>query len=176
MLNPNTVYFKTEAGMAEVKARALGLRAELRRLLILIDGAAPVGRLAVFVRGSEIDFLIAELESQGLITTGDASQVAATPVAPVAASAAGGSTVQNDNVPEPTHAQMLAVRVTAIRTLHELLGTEANPLVVQIERCREAQDLRVAITEIRQLLDRQLGVATGQRFLDAVRAAAEGTR
>ena len=185
MLNPNTVYFKTEAGMAEVKARTLGLRAELRRLLILVDGNAPLSRLAIFVRGSEIDYLIAELEIQGLVTTSmgaplafaesivvlptaaSRASITATPATPAAATYA--------NI-EPTTAQMLAVRRTAVGTLHELLGPDADALAAKIEGCKDAQELRVAITDIRQTLDRQLGTDTGQRFLDAVRAAAEGTR
>lgn len=170
MLNPNTVYFKTEAGMAEVKARALGLRAELRRLLILVDGASSIARLASFVRGSEIDFLIAELETQGLVTTGGTSSNTQSPPEATAPAA------PTDGNMEPTAAQMLAVRRTAVRTLHDLLGPDADALAVKVERCRDAQELRVAITDIRLTLDRQMGVATGQRFLDAVRAAAEGTR
>lgn len=173
MLNPNTVYFKTEAGMGEVKARAMGLRAELRRLLILIDGAAPVGRLAGFVRGSEIDFLIAELESMGLITSGASS--GNVPTVTGATSAPSVAAVSDPNL-EPTATQMMAVRRTAIRTLHDVLGPGADTLAVKVERCKDAQELRIAITEIRLTLDRQLGVAIGQRFLDAVRTAAEGTR
>lgn len=182
MLNPNTVFFKTPAGMEEVKARALGLRAELRRLLILIDGSTPLSRLAVFVRGSEIDYLIAELEIKGLVTTGtDAPAggvthneriVAPAVAAPAATNAA---STQYANL-QPTTAQLLAVRQTAVRTLHDLLGPDADPLAVKIDRCKDAQELRVAITEIRQTLDRQMGTDTGQRFLDAVRAAADGTR
>ncbi len=185
MLKPNTVYFKTEAGMAEVKVRALGLRAELRRLLILVDGNAPLSRLAVFVRGSEIDYLIAELELQGLVTTSMGAPVAfaesivvlptaawrATNAAPPATPGA----VTYANL-EPTTAQMLAVRRTAVSTLHDLLGPDADALAVKIERCKDAQELRVAITDIRQTLDRQLGADIGQRFLDAVRTAAEDTR
>ena len=76
MLKPNTVYFKTQAGMQEVKARVLGLRAELRRLLILVDGNAPLSRLAIFVRGSEIDSVMAELEVLGLVTSGTSSPAA----------------------------------------------------------------------------------------------------
>ncbi len=176
MLNPNTVYFKTEAGMAEVGARALGLRAELRRLLILVDGSATLARLAVFVRGSEIDALIAELETQGLVTRGNAPVgTVSTSVPPAPTSNATRAAPADGNL-EPTAAQMQAVRQMAISTLHNLLGPGAFPLAVKIEQCRDAQELRVAITEIRQTLDRQLGIATGQRFLDAVRAAAEGTR
>jgi hypothetical protein len=170
MLNPNTVYFKTEAGIAEVKARALGLRAELRRLLILVDGNTPLSRLAVFVRGSEIDFLIAELEIQELVTAG----IVAT-ATPISAAPAPGAPAASANL-EPTTAQLLAVRRAAIGTLHDLLGPDADVLALKIERCKDTQALRVAISEIRQALDRRLGTATGQRFLDAVRAAAEGTR
>lgn len=174
--------------MAEVKARTLGLRAELRRLLILVDGNAPLSRLAIFVRGSEIDYLIAELEIQGLVTTSMGAPVAfaeSIVVLPTAASRASitpapampatPAAATYANV-EPTTAQMLAVRRTAVGTLHELLGPDADALAAKIEGCKDAQELRVTITDIRQTLDRQLGTDTGQRFLDAVRAAAEGTR
>lgn len=197
MLNPNTVYFKTDAGVDEVKARALGLRAELRRLLILVDGKTPLNRLAVFVRGSEIDHVIAELEYQGLVTTRiGAPHAAGQPIAQPAISAAAiplaTSLTQATEPPsstpspavapgayanlEPTAAQMLAVRRTGARTLHDLLGADADVLVVKIDRCKDAQELRVAITEIRQTLARQLGAHAGQSFLDAVRTAAEDTR
>ncbi len=189
MLNANAIFRKTEAGVAEVQARALGLRAELRRLLILIDGTSTLTRLATFVRGSEIDFLIAELEIQGLIAPATVGQaMAITPAAattrPAAAQTATASPIaapaapsDTDGVLEPTAAQVLAVRRTAVRTLHDILGPEADALALKIDQCKSAQELRVTITEVRQNLDRQMGVAVGQRFLDAVRgAAAEGVR
>ena len=195
MLKPNTVYFKTQAGIQEVKARVLGLRAELRRLLILVDGNAPLSRLAIFVRGSEIDSVIAELEVLGLVTSGTSSPAAvglpiaapasiaepvqrpATPPPPAAAAAAAPAPAPTlyANL-APTAAQLLAVRNTAIRTLHEMLGPDADSLAIKIERCIDAQELRVVITDIRQTLDRQMGTDKGQRFLEEVRAAAEDTR
>ena len=184
MLNPNSIYRKTEAGLAEVQARLLGLRAELRRLLILIDGTTPLSRLTVFVRGSEIDALIAELEVLGLVTAATIGQtvglaqpatkalsagVASTP--PPIRAASGG-----DGVLEPTATQVLAVRRAAVSTLHDILGPGADSLAIKIEKCKDAQELRTTITEVRQTLDRQMGTTVGQRFLDAVRGAAEGTR
>jgi len=166
MLNPNTIYRKTDAGVHEVQTRERGLRAELRRLLILIDGNAPVGRLATFVRGSEIDFLIAELEAQALIASDTG----------VSAAAQKAQTAATDNVPEPTEAQMLAVRRTAVHLLHDLLGPGADSMASRIERCRDSRELRQAITDIRHTLDRHLGASTGQKFLDEVRRAAETTR
>ena len=189
MLKPNTVYFKTQAGIQEVKARVLGLRAELRRLLILVDGNAPLSRLAIFVRGSEIDSVIAELEVLGLVTSGTSSPAAVG--LPIAAPASIAEPVQRPAPPlaaapapaptlyanlAPTAAQLLAVRNTAIRTLHEMLGPDADSLAIKIERCVDAQELRVVITDIRQTLDRQMGTDKGQRFLEEVRAAAEDTR
>ena len=70
---------------------------------------------------------------------------------------------------------MQAVRRTAVRMLHEL-GPGADTMTARIERCRDSRELRQAITEIRQTLDRHLGASTGQKFLDEVRRAAENTR
>jgi hypothetical protein len=173
MLNPNTVYRKTETGIAEVQARALGLRAELRRLLILIDGTATVGRLSGFVRGAEIDFLIAELETQGLVTSGAGS---AAPSVTAASTANSNNAATADGALEPSAAQVQAVRRAAISTLHDILGPGADDLAVKIERCKNSQEVRAAITEVRQALDRMVSQAAGQRFLEAVRSAAENTR
>ena len=164
MLHPNTVFRKTEAGVTEVQARVLGLRAELRRLLILIDGKMPVGRLAGIVRGTEIDFLIAELETQGLITS-----LAGAP--PPIASSQGSSDPGGGG--EPTAEQFQAARRAAVRTLNDLLGPSAETLAVKVERCKTAAEFRVAVTEVRQTLDRLLGAASGQRFLDAIRNAVQ---
>lgn len=192
MLNPKSIYRKTEAGVAEVQARALGLRAELRRLLILIDGTATTERLAAFVRGSEIEFLLAELETQGLIVSATGAPTVAIGAGigkgAGAAAPAGAATdtpssanpalnaVGRDGLPEPTAAQVQAVRRAAIHTLHNILGPGADRLAIKIENCKDAQQMRVAINEVRQILDQQVGVAAGQRFLDTVRSAAEGTR
>lgn len=182
LMSPNAIYFKTNAGVAEVGARSLGLRAELRRLLILVDGRASLSRLAVFVRGSEIEFLMAELEHQGLVSSAPvAAASGSSPSGPasVSPSANAGSAAAEPvgaSYPEPTATQMRAVRQTAIRTLHDLLGPDADALAVIIEHCKDSRELRVAVTDIRQTLDRQMGVAAGQRFLESVRTAAENTR
>ncbi len=195
MLNPKSIYRKSAAGVAEVQARALGLRAELRRLLILIDGTAATERLAAFVRGSEIDFLLAELETLGLIVpalvappvgigaaigkgAGAASASGISGPATVTAKIAAPApySVGSESLPEPTAAQVQAVRMSAIHTLHDILGPAADRLAVKIENCKDAQQMRAAINEVRHILDQQVGAAAGQRFLDTVRGAAEGTR
>ena len=161
-----------------MQSRALGLRAELRRLLILMDGVATVDRLATFVRGSEISVLIAELELHGLVTTDalDAARRAAVPTTPPTGARTASSASSAEPPLEPTAAQMLAVQRKAIHTLHELLGPAADDLAVKFERCKTAGEMRLAVNEVRLVLDRQMGTSAGQRFLDAVRGAAEGTR
>ncbi len=189
MLNPKSIFRKTEAGAAEVQARALGLRTELRRLLILIDGTANTERLAAFVRGTEVDFLLAELETQGLIVSvtgapsvgiGAAIGKGAGAAGPATVAAGAVTSAQNsiggDVLPEPTAAQVQAVRRSAIRTLHDILGPGADRLAIRIENCKDAQQMRATINEVRAILDQQVGLAAGQRFIDTVRSAAEGTR
>ena len=180
--NLNAVYRKTDAGVAEVKDRTLGLRAELRRLLILMDGVASVERLSTFVRASEIEFLISELELYGLVTTGKGNtappSIASLPMMSIGTQANPPSSgpLPVEGITEPTSAQVQAVRRTAIATLNELLGSDGETLAVKIERCATSIEMRAAINEARQVLDRQLGLASGQRFIDAVRGAAESTR
>lgn len=179
-MNSDVVYLKTETGISEIKTRALGLRAELRRLLILVDGNTPLKRLAVFVRGSEIDLLMTELEGLGLVSTGGRAPPPTPSTPAVAAVNVAAPTLPaiaaTEVLLKPTNAQMAAVRQAAVRALHDFLGPDADAHTVKIERCKTAQELRVVVTEIRQLLDRHSGVAVGQRFLDAVRAAAENRR
>ena len=185
MMNPNSIYRKTDAGVAEIQSRALGLRTELRRLLILTDGTATVAKLAAFVRAAEIESLVTELEQRGLVVTGTnaaasgfGSLAAAEPppLTDVKVTPSTNVPARTDNLLEPTAAQMLAVRRTAVSTLHAFLGRDAVNLVSKIERCSNANEMRAAVNEVRQALDRQMGASVGQRFLDAVRGAAEDTR
>ena len=185
MINPNSIYRKTDAGVAEIQSRALGLRTELRRVLILTDGTATVAKLAAFVRAAEIEFLVAELEQRGLVVAGmngGASGFGPLPAAElppltdITVTPSINVSARADNLLEPSAAQMLAVRRTAVSTLHEFLGQDAGTLSSKIERCSSANEMRAAVNEVRQALDRQMGASVGQRFLDAVRGAAEGTR
>jgi hypothetical protein len=67
MLSPSAVFRKTEAGVAEISARALGLRAVVRRILIMVDGRNTVAGLTATVRADEIEAIIYELQSLSLI-------------------------------------------------------------------------------------------------------------
>ncbi len=76
MLSPNAVFRKTDAGVAEVSARALGLRAAVRRVLIMADGRNTVAALSTTVRADEIENIIYELQALSLIDTAGGIAVA----------------------------------------------------------------------------------------------------
>ncbi|TAG03410.1 MAG: hypothetical protein EAZ43_07015 [Betaproteobacteria bacterium] len=160
MLNPNTVFRKTPEGVAEITARTLPLRAELRRLMILVDGRSSISKLATFVRLPEIDSLILELQSMGLIDSTDGTAISQ--------QATGAETGL-----EPTIEQFLAARGAAVRAVNDILGPSAETLALKLEKCQNARDLRTAVTEVKQSLARMLGESTGNRFLEAVRSAAK---
>lgn len=159
MIASTTVFRKTELGNAEIATRKLGLRAELRRLLIMVDGRNNVARLAAIARPGEAEALLLELLSAGVIEASDGSAVTAQP---------GG----NDNGPAPTVEQFKAARQAGVRYLNDTLGPAAESFALKLERAKDPQELRDAVTQVRASLERMSGAADAQRFLDAVRAAA----
>jgi hypothetical protein len=164
MLNPNAVFRKTELGNAEIAGRKLGLRSELRRLLILVDGRNTVAKLATFVRLPEIDHLLYELQAQGLIDAGvgaAAAQAVASPSVMAATSA--------DPTQVPTKEQFLAARSAAVHFVNDNLGPSGESLAIKLERTQNAQELRDAVAQVRASIERAIDAATAQRFLDHVR-------
>ena len=181
-------YRKTEAGVAEVQKRLLGLRPALRRLLILVDGKTPLARLSGLVPGMDVGVLVAELEVLGLVVAPNAVSAAAVtnasgPAAnvresdgmPAAVPGAGGPTIASAGVvsrPPVTPSHLFAVRSAAVRELQRLLGVTQHELLDKLNQPGDSLALRAVISEVHQTLDEQFGVDTGQRFLDAVRGAA----
>ncbi|HEY1089841.1 MAG TPA: hypothetical protein VGE47_01985 [Burkholderiaceae bacterium] len=79
-------YAKTEAGRAEIKARALGLSRTARNLLLVIDTTKTARAWLVLVQGAEGEHLRALLESGLIVAVSAAVAVQAAPQ-PVALSA-----------------------------------------------------------------------------------------
>lgn len=182
----SSVYRKTDAGVAEVQNRALGLRSDLRLLLILIDGQTALSRLASFVPDRPILELIDELESIGLIVkpfsiastaNGGAAAVAephqtSAPVnndAQAMAKVAAPKTSLNDE-------SWMIARAGAERGLRRVLGVEKHELLDKLRQPEDSLALRAVITEIEKTLEEQFGIETGQLFLDSVRNAANRNR
>ncbi|MCX8098941.1 MAG: hypothetical protein N3F11_08065 [Casimicrobiaceae bacterium] len=180
-------YQKTPAGVAEVQNRQLGLRAELRRLLIMIDGRSPLDRYAPAFPGANVAALAAELAALGLIvdpaeaSAPQAAPAAATPrpaapatsPAPPASAASPAPPVpESRELPPPTPAQVEAARRAAVRFINDQLGPAGEAMALKLERCKTPEELRAAVLEVRANLDRFVGAGTAQRFLATVREAA----
>lgn len=171
-------YQKTAAGLNEIQSRQLGLRAELRRLLIMVDGKSPIAKFAPAFPTSDVEALARELASLGLIADPQAqptpvvvaapAAVASAPVAPVG-SAAGDASAE---LGQPTVAQFNAARRAAVRFINDNLGPSGETLALKLERAADPDELRVAVKEARTTLERFMGAATGQRFMEYVRGAA----
>jgi hypothetical protein len=174
-------YRKTDAGVVEVQTRALGLRSELRRLLILVDGRAALSHLASFVPGQPILDMVEELETAGLIAAPSAAgEPVRAMVAPVAneeqatqfaRSHVPGAGAYAASTPRTTDAQLQAVRDRAVRGLRRILGVQTHEWLDKLQQPGESHELRAVIADIQQILEEQFGVATGQQFLDSVRGA-----
>jgi hypothetical protein len=173
MLTPTSVFRKTALGNAEISSRKLGLRSELRRLLILIDGRNTVARLATFVRDPEVESHLLELQSLSLIESGEGGVANPSAVpAPNASNATAAVQAQVDgNGLLPTQEQFLAARIAAVRHINDTLGPGGETLAVKLERTKSAQELRDTVSQVRQSLERMMGESAGQRFLEAVRSA-----
>jgi len=131
-MNPGAVYVRTEKGAEEVAHRSHAVPAKARSLLLLIDGkltgAQLLDKFAAFPNSAE---LLQVLEDGGLI----AAQAGA-PVPAAAASPSGSATVSAPAaVAQPGIAE--AKRVI-VRTLHDVLGPEADFLTEKIDVAQTA--------------------------------------
>lgn len=143
-MNPGAVYVRTEKGAEEVAHRSQAVPAKARSLLLLIDGkltgAQLLDKFAVFPNSAE---LLQVLEDGGLI----AAQAGAP--APAAAASPSGAAAAPAAAAQPGIAE--AKRVI-VRTLHDVLGPEADFLTEKIDVAQTAAELRVHAEKYRDML------------------------
>ena len=157
MLDEGLVFHKTEAGAREVAAPSHTLSPKFRRALILVDGAKQVAELAALFRPGEIDAILTELQRQGLVS------LAGGAIAPVIAEATGAAPAA---AIAPRHFE--EVRRRAIREVSDRLGPNGDTLALKIERCRNPEELRVALREAETILASFLGPAAGRAFVQKI--------
>jgi hypothetical protein len=149
---------KTAAGLAEIDGRAMGIRTELRRLLILIDGKRSIESLVPFVRENELQMLLDELLAFNFIE----------PTLTAAAFLPTGTTVTD--VARPLSlAQFQAARSTAHNAAKELLGSEAKPYLAKILKCEDSRALRGVVSEVQIRLIHTLGDDAARIFIETIR-------
>lgn len=168
-MDGSVVYAKTTKGVAEVAARSAQISMTTRRVLIMVDGKRTVDELAVLLRPGEIDGVIAQLESAGLIHRHTGSHALDVPTI-------GGReldalpTTQGPATPEDANPLTLdEAKRRAVRELTDRLGPEAEALALRIESCRTIEDFRERVREAERLVSGALGAAAAADYLRALR-------
>jgi hypothetical protein len=170
-MDGSLVYSKTPKGVAEIAARSAQLSMTTRRVLIMIDGKRSIDELAVLLRPGEIDAVITQLESAGLIQRSSAS--ASLDVPTIAGRVV--DALPNTQGPPPAAGEdanpmtLEEAKRRAVRELTERLGPEAETLSLRIEACRTIEDFRERVREAERFVSAALGPAAAGEYLRALR-------
>lgn len=163
------VYAKTPKGVAEIAARSAQLSMTTRRVLIMIDGKRSVDELSVLLRPGEVDAVIAQLESAGLIQRSTGSHVLDVPTV-FGREAEAMPTTQGPAAGEEGNPMTLEeAKRRAVRELTDRLGPGAEGVSLRIENCRTIEDFRERVREAERLVTAALGPAAAADYLRALR-------
>ena len=153
--DPRLVFVKTAAGSAEVAERSHGLSGAQRRILILLDGRRRLADLPPFARPRELEPIIADLATRGLIALAG---------------------IADDPSPEEAQAHEERQRAVLVRLRGTLagafeleLGTDGRILEARLRDCVSLDVLRQLVREAVETIRRARGDAAAERVLDRVR-------
>jgi len=163
------VYSKTPKGVAEVAARSAQLSMTTRRVLIMVDGKRTVDDLAVLLRPGEIDAVITQLESAGLIQRNSATHAIDVPTVAGRVIETVAPTTQGGAPDEQNPMTLDEAKRRAVRELTDRLGPGAESLAIRIEGCKTIEDFRERVREAERLVTAALGQAAAQDYLRALR-------
>jgi hypothetical protein len=163
------VYSKTPKGVAEVAARSAQLSMTTRRVLIMVDGKRTVDDLAVLLRPGEIDAVITQLESAGLIQRNSATHAIDVPTVAGRVLETVAPTTQGGAPDEQNPMTLDEAKRRAVRELTDRLGPGAESLAIRIEGCKTIEDFRERVREAERLVTAALGQAAAQDYLRALR-------
>lgn len=144
-----TVYRKTRKGIAEIETRALKLAPRFRNLLILVDGRRSDDELAGLVPSAGARALEA-LAQGGFI---EAIGETADPAAPRGA-----------GVPPGGADGFAQWRRDVVQALTEQAGPMGEALVLQMERARNADELRPLVVTAAQVVAQARGRSAATLF------------
>lgn len=161
------VFRKTISGRHEFEHHGTSLRAELRRLLVLVDGKREAQSLTSCFRSGELPRLLRELCELGLIeSTSCESVLTDTSIADAVL-----------EIRSLTDAQFKAVRTAAMHAASELLGALGKPHCAALGACKELVLLRTLLTKLGEQIKSTLGADASTLLFAIVRdAAATGAR
>jgi hypothetical protein len=168
-MDGSIVYSKTPKGVAEVAARSAQLSMTTRRVLIMVDGKRTVDDLAVLLRPGEIDAVITQLESAGLIQRNSATHAIDVPTVAGRVLETVAPTTQGGAPDEQNPMTLDEAKRRAVRELTDRLGPGAESLAIRIEGCKTIEDFRERVREAERLVTAALGQAAAQDYLRALR-------
>jgi hypothetical protein len=169
-MDGSIVFAKTPKGVAEVTARTAQLAMTTRRVLIMIDGKRSVDELAVLLKPGEIDGVIAQLESLGLIHRNAPSHALDVPTVAGREMEAMAPTTQGSPAgDDPNPMTLEEAKRRAVRELTDRLGPDAERLSIRIEQCRTIEQFRELVREAERFVSAALGPAAAADYLRALR-------
>lgn len=163
-MTPNAILRKTEAGALAIKSRDKALMHKERMVLIMVDGAKTVKMLSQACAGlDEALQLCAHLVAAGWAET--------VPGTAVAAPAAQGPAAPAPDVPAaPAPAQDIGKAIRrATRALEDLLGPSCEPLALQLEKCKNHEQLAAKILELKPIVASMRSEKKADEFIAAAR-------
>jgi hypothetical protein len=172
-MDETLVYLKTPKGMAEMTTRGGVLSLASRRVLIMIDGRRTVADLAQLLKPGEIDGVIATLEAQGFVNRADGepprapSRASDAPSPPTAGGTLEVNTVVNEGNDERNLLTLDEAKRRAVREISDRLASDGEQMVLRIERCKNADELR--LREAERLIAGFYSEAAAQDFMRALR-------
>jgi len=168
------IYRKTAKGVAEIETRAHRLTPRMRSALILVDGKRSDAELAAMIQQQATETLHA-LAGQGFIEVLTIASAPAAPVAP-ATPASRAAVPLRPPAPPAVAAPASAVpdlqarRREAVRAVNDLLGPTGESAAIRLERARNFDELRAALSTAMQTIGaargRQAAEAFAARFAD----------
>jgi hypothetical protein len=167
MVDLQTVFAKTSAGLGEVQAKAHALTRPQRNLLILVDGKSPLGNFARMVGGAveELGEIAQSLLRLGLIAPAGAVAVPVPAAAP--------SQVVNGAAHGAPSAE--AVREALVALAEQTFGVKSTKIVEKLRAARASPaELLSASEAAAKLAKLTIDEAKAAAFLAAVRKIVEG--
>ncbi|MDR6671453.1 hypothetical protein [Xanthomonas sp. 1678] len=183
-MSENGWYAKTEAGRQEIADRARRLPAQLRSILLVVDGQKDDSTLQQIVAGVHApDDALAQLQQMGLIRRGGDASLPASPLsspspspsassAPLAASAA---TVTDALQALADRADAPVSREAAQRysrlydamseAVRQYLGLKGYFMQLKIERCSDAAALEALLPDLATAIGKAKSPALAARWL-----------
>ncbi len=166
----HSVLHKTAAGQAAIKLHDRSLPPKVRTLLIMVDGAKSLKDLSPLAPDPVALVEMANsLLSAGLVEVDKTRSIK--PAAPVSAPAP----LQAAAAPAAAGAPMpprdlKSTAMKASRALQDLLGPSADPLCLQIERCKTMDELVARIYAIQPVVASMRSPQKAEAFVQAALA------